>query len=87
MSSLRFDVRVDSLRFTAAAPANYELDETQAYEHDRYNQLYQEECGNGSGQTTTCCICHIYHVVVIESGVRFVVEVASVVGHFKSIII
>ena len=83
MSSLRFDVRVDSFRFTAAAPANCEEDETQAYEHDRYNQLYQEECGNGSGQITTC----IYHVVDIESGVRFVVEVASVVGHFKSIII
>ena len=83
MSSLRFDVRVDSFRFTAAAPANYNADETQAYEHDRYNQLYQVECGNGSGQITTC----IYHVVVIESGVRFVVEVAVVEGHFKSIII
>ena len=82
MSSHRFDVRVDSFRFTAAAPANYDADVTQAYEHDRYNHAYQVECGNGSGHITC-----IYHVVVIEFGVRLVVDFAAVEGHIKSIII
>ena len=44
LTSLFFDVRIDSFHFTAATPADHEEYEPQTHDHDRYNEVYQVKC-------------------------------------------